>query len=331
MPLAEQASNASAGLRYDELHRRAAAGGWRVAVGIPLLVLGFLVGQAVMGLVVSAALMAGGVSSDELRDRLSGDITTPSYLALVNLGWAIAIPIVFVVAWCVHRQTPGWVTSVVGRFRWRWFLVCLAAAVVALGLTLAASSVLPDQGSGTTSMAGGLNPWTSTVRDFLLVILLLTPLQAAGEEYVFRGYLAQGFGGVAARFGGRVSATVAVVVPALLFALAHGIGQDVPIFFDRFAFGLVAGVLVILTGGLEAGIAMHVLNNFLAFGMALAFGDMTEALHATDGTWWAVPVTLVQSLSYLGLTVLAARRMGIATRTGQGAGGAILASRGAPV
>ena len=46
-----------------------------------------------------------------------------------------------------------------------------------------------------------------------------------------------------------------------------------PIFFDRFAFGLVAGMLVILTGGLEAGIAMHVLNNWLAFGIALAFGD----------------------------------------------------------
>ena len=31
---------------------------------------------------------------------------------------------------------------------------------------------------------------------------------------------------------------------------------------------------MILTGGLEAGIAMHVLNNFLAFGLALAYGDM---------------------------------------------------------
>ena len=31
-----------------------------------------------------------------------------------------------------------------------------------------------------------------------------------------------------------------------------------------------------LTGGLEAGIAMHVLNNWLAFGLALAFGDMAR-------------------------------------------------------
>ena len=79
-----------------------------------------------------------------------------------------------------------------------------------------------------------------------------------------------------------------------------------PIFFDRLAFGLVAGVLVILTGGLEAGIAMHVLNNWLAFGVALAFGDMNSALNPSGGTWWSIPVTLTQSLVYLGLAVYVA-------------------------
>ena len=96
---------------------------------------------------------------------------------------------------------------------------------------------------------------------------------------------------------------MAVVGPALLFALAHG-AQDPPVFFDRFAFGVVAGVLVIATGGLEAGIAMHVLNNWLAFGLALAFGDMGSTLNPTGGTWWSLPVTLTQSLVYLGLALL---------------------------
>ncbi len=187
------------------------------------------------------------------------------------------------------------------------------------------STVLPDQGSGTVDVSG-VNPWTSASRDFLLVVLLLTPLQAAGEEFVFRGYLAQACGGLTARFSSAVSGTVAVVVPAVLFALAHGLGQDAPIFFDRLAFGVVAGVLVLLTGGLEAGIAMHVLNNFLAFGLAIVFGDMTETLVPTDGTWWSIPVTLVQSLSYLALTLWAARRMGVQSRTTA----AILESRRPP-
>ncbi len=141
------------------------------------------------------------------------------------------------------------------------------------------------------------------------MIAFLTPFQAAGEEYLFRGYLTQAFGGLFHR------AWVAVVVPAFLFGLAHGLGQSIPVFFDRFAFGLVAGALVVLTGGLEAGIAMHVLNNWLAFGLALAYGDMASTLNPSGGSWWSIPVTLTQSLVYLGLAVLVCRRMGLATTT----------------
>jgi membrane protease YdiL (CAAX protease family) len=107
---------------------------------------------------------------------------------------------------------------------------------------------------------------------------------------------------------------LAVGASSLLFALAHG-AQDPPIFFDRFAFGLVAGILVVLTGGLEAGIAMHVLNNWLAFGIALAYGDMSSTLNPTGGTWWSIPVTLTQSVTYLLLAWWVARRMGLATRS----------------
>jgi membrane protease YdiL (CAAX protease family) len=179
--------------------------------------------------------------------------------------------------------------------------------VVALLATLLVSALLPSTG-GAGEVSGDLNHLTSTTRDFALVILLLTPLQAVGEEYAFRGYLTQAVGGLLGR------RWVAVTVPAVLFALAHG-SQSLPVFIDRLAFGLVAGVLVIATGGLEAGIAMHVLNNFLAFGLALLFGDMTSALNATGGSWWMLPTTLTQSLVYLALVALAVRRLGIATRT----------------
>ena len=60
---------------------------------------------------------------------------------------------------------------------------------------------------------------------------------------------------------------------------------------------------------------MHVLNNFLAFGLALAFGDMASTLNPTGSSWWSIPVTLTQSLVYLVLAVLVARRMGLATTT----------------
>jgi membrane protease YdiL (CAAX protease family) len=180
-----------------------------------------------------------------------------------------------------------------------------------LGASLLLALVLPE--SGGAALDGTSNDVTDRTIAFALIVVLLIPLQAAGEEYGFRGYLTQAVGGVAS---GRVGTAIAVVVPALLFALAHGV-QDPPVFIDRFAFGLVAGVLVIATGGLEAGIAMHILNNWVFFALTLAFGDITEALAPVAGTWWLLPGTLVQSLGYLALVTWVGRRRHIETSTHQ--------------
>lgn len=300
-----------AGLEYHELHRGGRTSWWRALIGVLVLLLNFL-GFMFLPLLLLAAFaawyVAHGTSFDTAVDQLSGNDVTPASLAFLNLALASAIPTVMILTYVLHGWLrPGWVASVVGRMRWLWLLVCLGLSVLALFATLVVSALLPSAGDA-GDVGGHVNDFTTTTLQFALVILFLTPLQAAGEEYAFRGYLTQAFGGL---FGRR---WVAVLVPALLFAIAHG-AQDAPVFFDRFAFGLVAGVLVIATGGLEAGIAMHVLNNFLAFGLALLFGNMTDALNASGGSWWMIPTTLTQSLVYLGLVTFVARRLGIATRT----------------
>ena len=72
---------------------------------------------------------------------------------------------------------------------------------------------------------------------------------------------------------------------------------------------------MIRTGGLEAGIALHVLNNFLAFGLALSFGDIRETLNVTEVSWWNIVLTLTQSAVYAALVLWVARRMGLQTHT----------------
>lgn len=299
------------GLRYDEILRSGRRGWAWPLLGLPMLALLLLVVQFGLVMVAAVMLFVSGFSAEEAQDRLTGDPVTPMFLTVVNLGWAAAIPAVWLVLWAAHGLRPGWAASVVGRIRWRWLLTCFGLSAAALVITLFVSALLPAQGTG-SEVSTELNDFTAQTRDFLIVILLLTPLQAIGEEYAFRGYATQACGALVR------SRVVAVVVPALIFALLHGLGQSFPVFFDRFAFGVVAGILVIVTGGLEAGIAMHILNNLMAFGLALAFGDMTETLAATEASWWVVPVTLTQSLAFLGLVTYAARRRGLQTRTPPG-------------
>ena len=98
----------------------------------------------------------------------------------------------------------------------------------------------------------------------------------------------------------------------MLFALAHGT-QNFPLFFDRLAFGLMAGWLVILVGGLEAGIALHILNNLLAFGIAIAYDQLDSTLTVSEASWWQLPVTIVQYGVFLVLVLWWPAGWGFAT------------------
>lgn len=315
-------SGPPAGLTYPEVQRGGRPGAGRPILGVFLLVVAFVAVVPALLQVVFAVgyAVAGRDVGDSMSRLVDLDDPTPLGLAYLNLALAAAIPVTWLLARTLHGLRPGWLASVLPRIRWGWLATCLGLSVLSLLATLVVSSFVPAS-AGSAELSGHLNDFTTTTRDFLVVVVLLTPLQAAGEEYAFRGYLTQAFGNLFGPWWGRPVA--AVLFPALMFAAAHG-AQSPPVFLDRFAFGLVAGLLVVVTGGLEAGIAMHVLNNWLAFGLALAFGDMASTLNPVGGTWWSLPVTLTQSLTFLGLVVLAARRAQVRNETQIPAGPGVL-------
>ncbi|BBH18165.1 hypothetical protein Back2_24520 [Nocardioides baekrokdamisoli] len=251
---------------------------------------------AALGIRIANAI--GGadfISTDRLTAKVG---VTPPDLAALNLNNAGWILVAVALTWFVHRVRPGFLISVAQRFRWRWLAVCFGLGILTLAVTVLVELVIPS----TTSAAAAEHYSTERTAAFIAVVALTTPLQAMGEEFMFRGYLTQAMGGVAPK-------AVAVVVPALLFAAAHG-SQGLPVFIDRLTFGLMAGVVVLVSGGLEAGIAMHVLNNLVAFGVAIGTHSVSATLAASGGTWWVVPVTLTQNGVFLVLVVWATRRRG---------------------
>ncbi|MEO9324974.1 CPBP family intramembrane glutamic endopeptidase [Nocardioides sp. C4-1] len=301
-------------LEYQQIDRAGREPQWAWSLlSVVSAVAGFVLVQLVLGLVVLLlivlGLVVGGVDPEQAMDAVSDlDDPQPSTLAFLLVTISLSIPVIMGLHRAITGLSPRWLISVAGRIRWGWLFTTMGIALATLIVNVVLGAVLPI--SGDADASGGLNDLTATAVRFLLVVLFLVPFQAAAEEYVFRGLMMQALGSIStARWVSRV---VSVVVPALIFALFHG-AQSVPVFFDRFAFGVVAGVLAIVTGGIEAGIGYHVVNNWLAFTIAVLFSDVGSSLNPEGGNGWNIVVTLVSSGTFLGLTWGAARLMNLQT------------------
>lgn len=289
---------------------------WKPVVGIILVILGMVVVAPLVMLPVLAigVVIEGGPFLESLEKAATLEAIGPAALLYLNLTLGSAILVTWFVMRVLHRMRPRWLTSVVPKMRWKLLFICIGLAVIALIAQVIVSAMLP--GTQEADVTQELNHFTTTTAILALIVLLTTPFQAAGEEYIFRGYMMQAIGSFWSFAWVPPVATkwIAILATSALFASAHGV-QNFPLFFDRFMFGLIAGWLVIRTGGLEAGIAMHILNNFLAFGFALTFGDLSESLNVSEVGWGNVPLTLVQAGTYALLVLFVAKKMNLANMT----------------
>ncbi|GAA1694514.1 hypothetical protein GCM10009745_45150 [Kribbella yunnanensis] len=241
-------------------------------------------------------------SAKSIRQDPAGTISWITLLA-TNLSLAMFIPLSIVVARLLNRQAPGLLSSVLGRIRWvplAWFA---AAAVVVELLSLGAIHLL---GIELVGRGDGPAPDAAAV---IVVVLLTSTLQSAGEEYYYRGYLLQACGALLR------NPVVAVLVTTLLFTFAHGVlpWQSPALFLDRFAFGLVAGILAIRTGGLEAGIAAHAANNVVTFVYAALTDSVGASLGVKEAPWSLVLVDIAKFALFGAAALWIARRTKVET------------------
>ena len=283
---------------------------WRVLVGILLtVVLGIVVGPLVVLLLVSVGveLFGAGSASDLLEGFDLSRGLTPPMLLVVNLSLAVLIPVTWLAVRYLHNLRPRWLGSVRPGLRWRLLAVFFGLALLATMVSvLLANQFVPGEVTPQGNEAATQS--TATTVAFLVIILLTSPLQSAGEEYFFRGYLLQGFGALVRAPWFTLTCT------SLLFAFAHG-SQNLPLFVDRFCFGLVAGGLVLFTGGLEAGIAMHIVNNVVVLALAAAVGQLPQTLGTSEASWSLVAFDLGQFALFALLVVWYSRRTRVVSKT----------------
>lgn len=294
---------------------------WKVSKPIVGLVL-FVIFWGIISFVAVGIYMAYAISSGEMdlstMDPANVKISmTPGLLLATNISLAAMIPISMLIAKWIFGQRVGFVSSVVGKIRWRWLFICLGIllplwVILQLGTWL----LNPDAFSG-------FSPNKDTIA-FLAVIILTTPLQCAGEEYGFRGAVNRcvaSFVRPDKTIAGSlpIGVVLGAVVSSLCFMLAHG-STDIWLNIFYFFFGFISVILAYKTGGLEASIAMHIVNNLTEMVITLPFGAADQLLQRGAGT--ADASVLVQmGVIVIGMTLvlLVAKRRGIRATNAPGA------------
>lgn len=288
---------AAPGSPYHRLAHTARHRWWRHLLAFLVVVVGWTLGAAVVyGVAATAALVADRPMGADGLPSLGGHADLALMFAMV----AVLLPVTVLAVWWLERRPAGSLSSVTGRLRLRWLAWCLLPAAVALALILGLGTLVTPDAADEGAWAG----WRSFGISLALLVVFV-PVQAAAEEYAFRGFLLQAVGAFLRR------PWVPILVQAVLFAAVHGWGTPWG-FADLVVFGMLTGYLTIRTGGLEAAIALHVVNNLVAAGLAAALGQFSIDETAADLPWQMVLVDVPVLVAYTLVILWLAKRRRLA-------------------
>jgi uncharacterized protein len=221
---------------------------------------------------------------------------SPIVVVMGVFGPEIAMGIAVVQSVTRTHRRP-WLSLVSARLTLDWKRLAIGAGVQAI-LTILTSAFLFLMHfiTGQPWRLAATLPVTLPV---LTLALLLTPLQAASEEILFRGYLTQALGRI---FRSR---SKIVVVVGMVFAVLHLNAYGPLTMPYMFAFSLILSLATLRDDRIELAIGAHTAQNWL--GVYFSIDSLVYGHTAIQITWPYLLVVVLYGILFYGLTRLLVR------------------------
>ena len=228
---------------------------WKYLLGSGLIILMSFVGQLPLLVAIIWKTMVSGESypltNNEMMHFLDSNLT----LFLLLLSFVFAFWGIYFVVKYLHRQTMLSVTTSRKKIDWSriWFSFGLWAAFSIVS-TLGYYIMNPEL------YLLDFKPFPFAV--LFVIAVFLVPVQTSTEEYVFRGYLMQGFGNLA------LNKWFPLVMTSLIFGGMHFFNPEVSkigniIFVYYIGTGLFLGIITLMDEGMELALGFHAANNLI--------------------------------------------------------------------
>ena len=228
---------------------------WKYLIGSVIIIIASSIGQIplLVGVIYESSKngTAYPTNNEDMMHFFDSNVT----LLLILISFVFAMGGIYFVVRFLHNQTMRSVTTARPKVDWsRVFFSFSLWSVFTIVSTLLFYYNSPDD------FALNFKPVPFAI--LVVIGVLLIPIQTSTEEYVFRGYLMQGFANLAK------NKWFPLLMTSLIFGGVHFWNPEVSklgniIFIYYIGTGLFLGVLTLMDEGMELALGFHAANNLV--------------------------------------------------------------------
>ena len=229
---------------------------WKYLIGSVVVIAATFIGQ--LPLIVALLLKSFGsgdafpTTNEEVTKYLDSNLT----LFLLLLSFVFALAALFGWQRVIHKQSIRSLTTTRKSIDWGRIIFAFGIWAVFLIVITGADYIMQPE-------IYELNFQLVPFIILTVIAIIMIPIQTSTEEYIFRGYLMQGFGILAG------NKWFPLLMTSLIFGLMHIANPEVSkmgyiIMIYYIGTGLFLGILTLMDEGIELSLGFHAANNLIS-------------------------------------------------------------------
>ena len=227
---------------------------WKYIVGSVAVIVASFVGQLPLGLAIVYKVLAEGIDMpDETQIMTLMDSNLTFFLMLIS--FPVALFGLYLIVKYFHKQPFVEVATARKKLDWKRIFFSFGIwAVVSIVSVFGDYYANPEH----YEINFKLVPFLTLA----VIAIVLVPLQTSTEEYVFRGYLMQGFGVLAK------NRLFPLLMTSIIFGTMHIFNPEIQklgyiLLVYYIGTGLFLGILTLMDDGIELALGFHAANNLI--------------------------------------------------------------------
>ena len=228
---------------------------WKYIVGSLLIILASTVGQIPLLIAIVVKVFSEGKTMPTSGEDLMKVVDNNLSLFLVLLSFAVAMVGFYFVITLFHKQTFISVTTSRKKVDWKRILFSFT-----LWSIFTIVSTVYSYYSSPENFVINFQPIPFVILFFISIVFI--PIQTSTEEYVFRGYLMQGFANLSK------NKWFPLLMTSVIFGTMHIVNPEVSkmgyiIMIYYVGTGLLLGIMTLMDEGMELALGFHAANNLI--------------------------------------------------------------------